>query len=310
MVSKPPILVLVGPTASGKTAVGVELARLLGGEIISADSRQVYRHLDIGTAKPTVEERRGIPHYFLDILPPDTEYCAGDFGVQGRDVILQILEKNRLPLVVGGSGLYIQALIDGFFEGPGADREYRAILEERCAREGIQSLVEELRLHDPEGASTLDPTKPRRILRALEVFHLTGKPIRSLQKEKKPVIPFRPLLFGLYVPRAVLYRTIDARCESMLSRGLLREVDGLEKRGYTDRLNALNTVGYREAFSYRRGEISYDEMVRLFKQNSRHYAKRQMTWFRRDRRIQWVMMDPAKTVTGVAMEIASAFRSA
>lgn len=307
MIPRPAILVLVGPTASGKTAVGVELARVLEGEIISADSRQVYRYLDVGTAKPSLDERKGIPHHFLDRLPPDEEYCAGNFGVEGREVILGILARNRLPLVVGGSGLYVQALIDGFFEGPGADREFRAILEARLAREGIQSLVEELRLHDPEGAARIDPTKPRRVLRALEVFHLTGKPITSLQKEKKPLIPFRPLLFGLEVPRAVLYRKIDKRCDAMLSQGLLREVENLEKMGFTDALNALNTVGYREAFAYRRGEISYEEMVRLFKQNSRHYAKRQMTWFRRDRRIRWIPMDSGKSTDAVAREIAVEF---
>ncbi len=307
MTPKPAILVLVGATASGKTAVGVELARLLDGEIISADSRQVYRHLDIGTAKPSPDERRGIPHYFLDCLPPDADFCAGTFGAEGREVVLQILARNHLPLVVGGSGLYIQALIDGFFDGPGADKEYRSLLETRLSRDGIESLVEELRHRDPEGAARIDPTKPRRILRALEVYHLTGKPITTLQKELKPDIPFRPFLFGLDVPRALLYRRIDDRCDSMISRGLLREVEGLENLGYTDSLNALNTVGYREAFAYRRGEISYDSLVRLFKQNSRHYAKRQLTWFRRDPRIRWVSMGAEKTSTQAALEIASIF---
>jgi tRNA dimethylallyltransferase len=249
-----------------------------------------------------------IPHHFLEFLPPDAEFCAGTFGVEGREVVRQILDRGHLPIVVGGSGLYIQSLIDGFFEGPGADREYREFLEGRLAREGIHSLVEELRVHDPEGATRIDPTKSRRILRALEVFHLTGKPISALQEEGKPLISFRPLLFGLDVPRAVLYRRIDERCESMLSRGLLREVDALERRGYTDALNALNTVGYREAFAYRRGEISYEEMVRLFKQNSRHYAKRQMTWFRRDSRIRWVAMSPGRAALEAAREIAEEFR--
>jgi tRNA dimethylallyltransferase len=301
------ILVLVGPTASGKTAVGVELAHILAGEIISADSRQVFRHLDIGTAKPTVEERRGVPHHFIDLLPPDADFCAGTFGVEGRKVIAEISGRGGLPIVVGGSGLYIQSLIDGFFEGPGADREYRRFLEERLAREGIAPLLEELRQRDPVAASRIDPTKPRRILRALEVFHLTGRPISELQKEK-PLIPFQSAQFGLDVPRSDLYRNIDKRCDSMLKRGLMREVEALEKRGYTDALNALNTVGYREAFAYRRGAISYEEMVRLFKQNSRHYAKRQLTWFRRDGRIRWVVMGPERSASDAARGIASAFR--
>ena len=280
---------------------------MLKGEIISADSRQVFRLLDIGTAKPTLEERRGIPHHFIDLLPPDADFCAGTFGVEGRKVIGDISSRGRLPIVVGGSGLYVQSLIDGFFEGPGADREYREFLEGRLARGGIELLLEDLRNRDPEAASRIDPTKPRRILRALEVFHLTGRPISELQKEK-PLIPFQSVLFGLDVPRAVLYRQIEARCDSMLERGLLREVEALERKGYTDSLNALNTVGYREAFAYRRGEISYEEMVRLFKQNSRHYAKRQLTWFRRDGRIRWVAMGPERPASDAAREIASAFR--
>jgi len=229
---------------------------MLKGEIISADSRQVFRYLDIGTAKPTLEERRGIPHHFIDLLPPDADFCAGTFGVEGRRVIGEISSRGRLPIVVGGSGLYVQSLIDGFFEGPGADREYREFLEDKLTRGGIEPLLEDLRNRDPEAASRIDPTKPRRILRALEVFHLTGRPISELQKEK-PLILFQSALFGLDVPRAVLYRQIEARCDSMLERGLLREVEALKRKGYTDSLNALNTVGYREAFAYRRGEISY-----------------------------------------------------
>lgn len=310
MTAKPRILIIVGPTASGKTAIGVEVARLLGGEIISADSRQVYRYLDIGTAKPTAEERKEIPHHFLDRFPPDREFCAGDFGVEGREVVLEILARRHVPIVVGGSGLYVQALVDGFFEGAGADREYRSILEERLSREGIHVLVEELRAHDPEGTSKIDTANPRRVLRALEVLHVTGKPLSVVQEEKKPAIPFRPVLFGLDVPRAVLYQRIDDRCDLMLFRGLLREVEELEKRGYADGLNALKTVGYKEAFAYRRGEISYEEMVRLFKQNSRHYAKRQMTWFRRDQRIKWISMAGGKTFAAAAREIAAVFRHA
>jgi tRNA dimethylallyltransferase len=171
----------------------------------------------------------------------------------------------------------------------------------------MEALLEDLRNRDPEAASKIDPTKPRRVLRALEVFHLTGRPISELQKER-PLIPFQSALFGLDVARAALYRRIDERCDSMLARGLLLEVEALERKGYTDSLNALNTVGYREAFAYRRGEISYEEMVRLFKQNSRHYAKRQLTWFRRDGRIRWVEMGPERSAADAAREIASAFR--
>jgi tRNA dimethylallyltransferase len=298
------VVVLVGPTASGKSSVSIPLARLLNAEIISADSRQVYKYMDVGTAKPLPEERAHVPHHFIDELPPDQEFNAGDFGVQGRKVIDAILGRGRLPLVVGGSGLYLQSLIDGFFEGPGADWEYRKILEERVQRGQLDELVSELSTVDPVSASTIDPTKPRRIIRALEVYHTTGKPLSVLQREGRIAINFIPVFFGLEWERAELYRRVDARCEEMLQNGLLEEIDRLEGMGYGPSLNALRTVGYAEGFAYRRGEISYVEMVRLFKQNSRRYAKRQITWFRRDERITWTRMEEGFSAEDVAEMIA------
>jgi tRNA dimethylallyltransferase len=302
------VLVLVGPTASGKSAVGLELARRLNGEILSADSRQVYRFLDVGTAKPSPTDRLEVPHHFVDELDPDADYSAGDFGIRGRDVIDKIFRRGRTPLVVGGSGLYVQSLIDGFFEGPGADPEFREILERRLKSAGVGALVEELRRIDPEAAERIDPTKPRRVIRALEVYHLTGAPLSRIQREQKLTIDFEPRLYGLLWDRRDLYARIERRCDQMIGAGLLAEVEALEKRGYTDRLNALNTVGYAEVFAYRRGETSYEEMLRLFKQNSRRYAKRQLTWFRRDSRVQWVAMVEPRLVADVAAQIAGDFR--
>jgi len=301
------VLVLVGPTASGKTTVSLELARLLDGEIVSADSRQVYRYLDIGTAKPTREERARIPHHFVDDRTPDQPFNAGEFGLLGRKVIRRLAGKGRLPIVVGGSGLYVRSLIDGFFDGPGADETYRRALERRLEREGTPGLLAELKAVDPDSAARIDPTKPRRIIRALEVFHLTGKPLSRLHRESSPDIGFQPVQFGLEWDRRMLYGRVEQRCDGMLARGLLEEVDDLERRGYTDTLNSLNTVGYAEAFAYRRGEISSEEMVRLFKQNSRRYAKRQLTWFRQDKRIRWVRVASEERLREVATEIAATF---
>lgn len=285
------VLVLVGPTASGKTAVALELAKLLPIEIISADSRQIYKYLDIGTAKPSAEQRAAVKHHFIDIRLPDQEFNAGEFGIEGRRVIDEILARRKVPVVVGGSGLYIQSLIDGFFEGPGADREFREILERRVSAGELPLLVEELRRVDPVSAARIDPTKPRRIIRALEVYHITGKPLSEHHRESKVHIHFSPMLFGLQWERKALYQKINRRCEEMLAAGLMKEVEYLEALGYTPSLNALNTVGYAEAFAYRRGKMSYEEMVRLFKQNTRRYAKRQLTWFRRDKRIRWIAVD-------------------
>ncbi len=298
------VVLLVGPTASGKTSVSLHLAPILNAEIISADSRQVYKHLDIGTAKPTLAERAKVPHHFIDELPPDKEFNAGEFGDRGREAIDAIIARGHVPLVVGGSGLYIQSLIDGFFEGPGADWEYRKVLEEKIRQGKAAELISELRKVDPDSAGRIDPTKPRRIIRALEVRHITGKPLSMLQQEGKIDVNITPRFLGLEWERAVLYQRINLRCEEMLGAGLLDEILHLEKMGYGPSLNALRTVGYAEGFAYHRGEISYDEMVRLFKQNSRRYAKRQLTWFRRDERVHWIAMKPEFSAEAVAKEIA------
>ncbi len=308
-IDKPKVLVLVGPTCSGKTAISIVLASMLQGEIISADSRQVYKYLDIGTAKPTPDEQASIKHHFVDELLPDQDFNAGEFGERGRELIQGILQRHKLPIVVGGSGLYVRSVIDGFFDGPDADGEFREAMEQHVKAGRIGFLVEELRKVDPESAATIDPTKPRRIIRALEVYHLTGNSLSSLHRLKKVQIEFEPVLFGLKWKREELYGRIEKRCERMISAGLLNEVEHLEGMGYDTTLNALNTVGYAEAFAYRRGETSYEEFLELFKQNSRRYAKRQMTWFRKDNRIHWIEMGEEKKAAGVIEEIASLFQN-
>jgi tRNA dimethylallyltransferase len=295
------VLALVGPTASGKTAVGVELARALGAEIISADSRQIYQHLDIGTAKPAPELLALVPHHFVDTMTPDREFSAGEFGLQGRDVVGDLFSRGRVPLVVGGAGLYVRSLLDGFFEGPGSDPDTRAALQKRLAERGMEDLLDQLRRVDPVTAGTIDPSKPRRVIRALEVYLLSGIPLSRLQSERRPRIDFSHVTYGLQWERQALYQNIERRCDEMLRAGLLEEVDRLATMGYDDRLNALNTVGYAEVFAFRRGEIDRAEMVRRMKQNSRNYAKRQVTWFKRDHSIRWV--DGARGASDVAEEI-------
>ena len=303
----PRILVLVGPTCSGKTTISLGLATQLNGEIISADSRQIYKYLDVGTAKPPPAERAAIKHHFVDDLLPDQEFNAGEFGRRGREVVARIFRQQRLPIVAGGSGLYIRSLIDGFFEGPGADEGFRVAMEKHVNAGNIGYLLEELKKVDPVSASTIDPTKPRRIIRALEVHHLTGQPLSKLHRERKVQVGFHPVLFGLRWKREELYKRIELRCDGMIANGLLKEVEHLATMGYSDSQNALNTVGYAESFAYRRGEISSDEFVRLFKQNSRRYAKRQLTWFKRDQRIKWVRMGGEKTSDIVIQEIVDKF---
>jgi len=300
--------VLVGPTASGKTAVSILIAGRLGAEIISADSRQVYRFMDIGTAKPSGKERRAVPHYFIDDLTPEEEFSAGSFGKAGCEIVSRILRRKKVPFVVGGSGLYVRAIIDGLFDGPSAEGELRGLLGERLRREGPEKLLEELRAVDPEAASKMLPTNTRRIIRALEVYHLTGRPISKLQQ--KPLRrDFTPVLAALRWDRAALYARIDRRVEDMIARGLVSEARRLRSKGYSSSLNALQTVGYKEVFEFLEGEYDSTRMVELIKQNSRRYAKRQMTWFRRDRRIRWFDVRGEEEFPEIAARISEYFLS-
>jgi len=281
-------LALVGPTASGKSHLGILLAERLNGEILSADSRQMYRYLNIGTAKPSAEELQKIPHHFIDILDPPQSYNAGEFGLQAREKISQLLLQQKQPILVGGSGLYVRAVIDGFFDGPGKNTEVREQLEREAKEYGNEAMLEKLRAVDPVSAATMTPTRLHRIIRALEVFQLTGKPISELHSEQESAPPFSVVQFGLEWNRKELYRRINERVEWMLNAGLIKEVEGLLEKGFDKTMNALNTVGYKEVFEYLDGKISYDEMKRLIQRNTRHYAKRQLTWFRADKRIVWM----------------------
>ncbi|MBI5020915.1 MAG: tRNA (adenosine(37)-N6)-dimethylallyltransferase MiaA [Ignavibacteriales bacterium] len=300
------VLVILGATASGKTPVSLIIAKKINCEIISADSRQIYKMMDIGTAKPTLDELKSVSHHFIDRLLPDQNFNAGEFGKQGRLIIDEIFSKGKIPLVVGGSGLYIRALIDGFFDGPSADSSIREELYRRLEVEGGEILLEELRQIDPTSASRMLPTNTRRIVRALEVFKTTGIPISEMHKSKID-INFHPVFVGLNWNRKKLYDRINKRVELMFQSGLIDEVKQLRAKGYSSTLNALQTVGYKEVFDYLDNRTDYNRMVELIKQNSRRYAKRQLTWFRHDERIKWFDVNCEDDFEKIGLEITKYF---
>lgn len=297
------VIVIAGPTGSGKTGISLELADELDIEIINADSRQVYRYMDIGTAKPTPEEREKVKHYFVDHVNPDRHFDAGQFGEEGRNVIHDIFRRGKTPVVVGGSGLYIKSLIDGLFTGPKQDEIIRQRLDKRIQEEGINSLLSELKSVDPDSAAKLLPANTHRIIRALEVYYLTSKPITLLQKENKINIDFTPVFFAPDWDRKILYDRINRRTLSMIESGLVDEVKKLLSMGYTKELKSFQTVGYKEPVEYLEGKIDHDKMINLIQQYSRNYAKRQLTWFRADQRIEWIDMSiPAFKPAGIILK--------
>lgn len=288
MTSLRDILVIAGPTASGKTAVGIELAQRIDGEIISADARQIYRFMDIGTAKPTAEERVAARHHLIDFINPDKGYSAGQFAEDASAVIGDILRRGKTPIVVGGAGLYIRALFDGFSPMPKIPAEIRVRLQEE-GRESLPKLYKRLCEVDPEWATKIQATDTQRILRGLEVYEVSGKPLSEHQRvPPAPPIRHTASYFGLHWEREALYDRINARACLMFENGLIEEAASLRDRGYTPTLNALNAFGYREIFQYLDGKTTLDRALANLQQGTRRYAKRQMTFFRRDERIQWV----------------------
>ncbi len=282
------VLFIVGPTGIGKTTLSIELAKRMDGEIVSADSRQVYKYMTIGTAKPTSEELAAVPHHFIDIKTPDEYYSAGQFGSEARVCIAEIQKRQKQPLVVGGSGLYIRALVDGLFEPQIADELVKANLKKEANEHGIKALYEKLKGVDPKTAGKLHSTDSQRIMRALEVFQVTGEPFSSFIDMKPRPADFEPRIIGLSLDRSELYAGIEKRVDGMLQLGLVDEVKELQRMGYGSDLNSLQSVGYREAFLYLDRKLNISEMTVLIKQKTRNYAKRQMTWFKKDKRIHWI----------------------
>lgn len=282
------LLVIAGPTASGKSALAAGLARLFDGEVISADSMQVYRHMDIGTAKPSEDEMAGVAHHLISVVDPSEEYTAAKFREDALQKIQEILGRGKRVVIAGGTGLYIKALTQGLFEGPEADWDLRRGLLEEAEKKGREALHEKLREADPVSASRIHPNNLHRVIRALEVYSLSKRPISDLQEEHSfAPAPFETLKIGLSMERAELYAAIDRRVERMVEAGLLDETRRLLSMGHHSGLKPMRGLGYKEMTAFIEGEYAFDEAVRLIKRNTRHYAKRQMTWFRKDPEIRW-----------------------
>ncbi|MBO8127218.1 MAG: tRNA (adenosine(37)-N6)-dimethylallyltransferase MiaA [Firmicutes bacterium] len=287
--NKPRLLIIVGPTAVGKTATSLEVARLVDGEIISADSMQVYRGMDIGTSKVTPEEAQGIRHYLIDVRDPGEPFSVAQYVQLADEAIAEIQARGKTPVVVGGTGLYIRALVDGLlFEDSGANHSLRKELQEYAAEHGRKALHRRLAEIDPESAERIHPNDLRRVVRALEVYYTTGETMsQKIAKSKLAPPRYQGEFYGLYAPRDLLYARINQRVNQMVASGLVWEVMQLLAKGFTSYLTSNQAIGYKEIVQYLSGEMTFKEAVDDLKKATRNYAKRQLSWFRADPRIHW-----------------------
>lgn len=296
---------IVGPTASGKTALSVALAQKLNGEVVSADSMQLYRGMDIGTAKVTPQEMAGVPHHMIDVIEPWESYSAARYVAEADPIVQDILARGKTAIIAGGTGLYVDALVAGRSFAPYPETGKRQMLEEEADRVGMEEMLERLRRVDPDSAARLHPADRKRVLRALEVYAETGKTITQHNLETRQVPPkYSPLWIGLMDEnRQDLYDRIDRRVESMLEEGLLEEVRGLLSRDY--RNTALQAIGYKELIPVLRGEDTLDHAKEKIQQESRRYAKRQLTWFRKNPNIHWITRTPDTAFSEILEEALS-----
>lgn len=285
---KPKVVVIVGPTASGKTAVSIELAKILNGEIISADSMQIYKEMDIGSAKPTKEEMQGIYHHMIDVVEPTENFNVAKYKEMAEACIEKILAKGKLPIIVGGTGLYVSTLTNGIeFSEIESDEEYRKELENISLQEnGIDILFEQLKTIDPEAANIIDKNNVRRVIRALEIYKVTGKTKTQVDKESIKELKYDYRIFGLLWDRQKLYDRIDKRVDIMIEMGLVDEVEKLNEKGISS--TAIQGLGYKEIIEYLDKKVTLEEAIEKVKQETRRYAKRQMTWFKRDKNVIWL----------------------
>jgi len=297
------VITIIGPTCSGKTSLSLMLAKELQTEIISADSRQIFKYLSIGTAKPTRDETDKIKHHFIDTLEPDVDYNISKFEINGLKIIEELLAKNKIPVVVGGSGLYIKALVDGIINQVETDNNYRAELMNMRDKYGNEYIYNLLRKIDPQSADNMLPQNWKRVIRALEVFHISGKPIWQLHKEQKREININFIQYGLNWNRETLYKNIEARVDKMIDEGLVAELKNVLAMGYQRSVNALNTVGYKELYDFLDGKITLERAIELIKRDTRRFAKRQFTWFRRDERIKWFDVNSASDLLEIKNSI-------
>lgn len=297
------VIVIAGPTCSGKTQVGISLAKNLNSEIISADSRQIYKYLSIGTAKPSISELTFVKHYFINYLEPDDDYNVSRYEADALEIIDNLFDKNKIPIVVGGSGLYIKALIDGIFNSVDVDEEYRKELNEKRVKFGNEFLYGQLKRVDPLSAEKMLPQNWKRVMRALEVYRITGESISKFHENYKRENKYNFIQFAMSWDRQILYKNIERRVDQMINDGLIEEVRQVLNKGFTKELNALNTVGYKEIISYLNNEITLARAVELIKRNTRRFAKRQLTWFRKDKRINWLDVTSANDLNNIPLQI-------
>jgi tRNA dimethylallyltransferase len=287
-----PVVAIVGPTAIGKSRIGIEVAKILHTEILTADSRQVYREMNIGTDKPTLAEQQGIPHRLIDLVDPDQAFNVGDFRSHATLEISRLHHQGILPLVIGGTGLYIRALLRGLCPGPPANWLIRNELAQEAKIQGPDFLHKKLQQVDPDLAQRLHPNDQPKIQRALEVYQILGIPLSGLHRQHQfEDTPYPSLVIGLRMNRQALYRRIETRVEWEIHKGLVQETQSLMDRGYQRELGSMKGLGYRQFSGYLAGEYSYEEAVRLLKRDTRHFAKRQMTWFQKESGIHWITLE-------------------
>ncbi|OGP74991.1 MAG: tRNA (adenosine(37)-N6)-dimethylallyltransferase MiaA [Deltaproteobacteria bacterium RBG_16_49_23] len=285
---QPRLVILLGPTGAGKSGLAIELAEAFGGEILNADSMQVYRYMDIGTAKPTPEERQRIKHHLVDLVTPDQPFHAGLYRTLGKKTIDSLHRKETPIFVTGGTGLYIKALTQGLFAGPKINPAVREKLKHEAGEKGGYLLYRRLREGDPEAAARIHSNDLFRIIRALEVFESTGMPISFFRNQHRfGDRPYLTLKIGIEIDRERLYRRIEERVDRMIERGLLQEVKGLLEMGYGPALKPMQSLGYKQMLQFLSNQLEWDEAVRQMKRDTRHYAKRQWTWFKADREVIW-----------------------
>lgn len=287
---KEKLVVITGPTAVGKTDISIEIAKRLNGEILSADSMQIYKYMDIGTAKVRKDEMKGVNHHLLDFVEPDKEFTVSNYKEKATNIITELNNNHKLALLVGGTGLYINSLVYELdFIDIAPDDKLRKKYEDIAKNDGKNYLLDLLRKVDPITAQKYSENDVQRIVRALEVYHKSGITMSEQTKNfRKPSDKYNPLMYCLYLNREKLYDRINLRVDIMIEEGLIQEVEGLLNKGYTPDLTAMKAIGYREIIKYLQGEWSLDEAINKIKQFSRNYAKRQLTWFRRDDRINWI----------------------
>lgn len=285
---KPKVIVICGPTASGKTALSIELAKKINGEIISSDSMQIYKDMNIGTAKPTVEEMDGIPHYLLDFVSPDTRYSVAEFQKDATKKIEEILKKGKTPIIVGGTGLYVDSLIYGIkYQDIKLDEQYRNQLENIAEQEGLDKLYEEAQKIDPEAMQKISRNDKKRIIRVLEIYKATGKTKTQQELESRQELKYDYKVFAINMERERLYDRINRRVDIMIEQGLIEEVENLVKK-YKEFPTAMQGLGYKEVVEYLENKVTKEEMIEKIKMETRRYAKRQITWFKKNKQTIWL----------------------